>query len=66
MADTQTTYLIHATPDRSNDSASGTPEVQLVPGSGDVRVVVDVTPTLATTKVATVAAVGVTRCRRVT
>ena len=66
MASALIQYLIHATPERSNDSASGAPEVQLVCGVGDVRVVVDVTPSVVTTKMATVTADGVTRWRRVT
>ena len=59
-------YLIHATPHSSNDSPSGAPDVQLVLGNGDVRVVVDATPTVDTASTATVTADDVTRWRRVT
>jgi len=66
IANTLMLYLIHGIPAWSKDSASGAPEVQLARGDGDVRVVVDVTPSEATTKMAIVVADGVTRWRRVT
>jgi len=65
-ATTPMQYLFQATPARSNDSASGAPEVQLVRGNGDVRVDVEATPIVATTNMATDATDGVTRWRRVT
>jgi len=61
IATAQMQYLIHATSERSNDSAIGAPEVQLVCDDGDVRVVVELTPSVATDKTATVTADGVTR-----
>ena len=61
IAAAQMQYLIQATPERSNDSGIGAPEVQLVCGDGDVRVVVEETPSVATAKMATVTADGVTR-----
>ena len=59
-------YLIHTTPSTSNDSAIGTPEVQLVCGNGEVRVVVAVTPSVLTARTVTVTTDGITTCRRVT
>lgn len=66
MASTLMQYLSCGMAARSKDSASGDPDVQLARGHGDVSVVVDVTPTVDTTKMAIAAADGLTRWRRVT